>query len=117
MRLLKFFLLFISIFFLTTVGSVRQAFGIHTERVNSKHFQYNKAEPNCISFINLLCEETDTSEDEDNSHEVSILHLPQSSEFTYPHVGAIALANAHLTYAKVNHNSTPLFIQFRNIRL
>ncbi len=117
MRLLKLFLWFVSVCFFTTITSAKQVWGLQEVVSSTNQKQIKKTEPKTLSFINLLIEETDTSEDEDDSHEVSIFHLPQSSEFTYPHVGAIALANAHLTYAKVNHNSTPLFIQFRNIRL
>lgn len=117
MRLLKLFLLFISVSFITTIASGKQVLGIGSEVVFNKHLKINKAEPKNISFFNLLIEETENSEDEDDSHTVSSFHLPFHSEFTYPHVGAIAIANAHLTYSKVSHNSTPLFIQNRNIRL
>lgn len=117
MRLLKLFILFVSVCFFTTVSSAKQVFGLQ-EVVSTKHQkQIKKTEPKELSFINLIFEETDNSEDEDDSHEASFLRLPISSEFTYPQVGAIASAKAHITYSKVNHNSTPLFIQFRNIRL
>jgi hypothetical protein len=117
MRLLKLFILFVSVFFFTTIASAKQVLGIQINEISATQKQIKKTESQGISFINLLIEESDNSEDEDDSHEVSLIHLPLSSEFTYPHVGAIAIANAHLTYARVNHNSTPLFIQFRNIRL
>lgn len=117
MRLLKHFILFVSVFFFTAFASAKQVFGLQNEVFKSSQKQIHKAETKGITFINLLIEETDSSEDEDDSHEVRFFHLPISSEFTCPHVGAIAIANAHLTYSKVSHNSTPQFIQFRNIRL
>ncbi|MEY2894711.1 MAG: hypothetical protein RIS42_430 [Bacteroidota bacterium] len=117
MRLLKLFLLFVSVCLFTTIASAKQVLGLQEVVSSTNQKQIKKTEPKTLSFINLLMEETDNSEDEDDTHELSFFHLALSSEFTYPHVGAIALANAHLTYAKVNHNSTPLFIQFRNIRL
>lgn len=117
MRLLKLFILFVSVFFFTTVASAKQVFGLQEAGATSNQKQIKKTEPKGLSFINLLMEESDNSEDEDDSHELSFFLLSLSSEFTYPQVGAIAAANAHLTYSKVNHNSTPIFIQFRNIRL
>ncbi|MEK6546826.1 MAG: hypothetical protein AABZ56_00770 [Bacteroidota bacterium] len=117
MRLLKLFILFVSVCCFTTVASAKQVFGLQEATTTAKHEQIKKTEPKTLSFINLLIEETDNSEDEDDTHEQSFFHLSLSSEFTYPHVGAIAAANAHLTFTKVSHNSTPLFIQFRNIRL
>jgi|GEM_PF-5153371 len=117
MRLLKLFILFVSVFFFTTVASAKQVFGLREVASTSNLKQIKKTEPKALSFINLLMEESDNSEDEDDSHELSFFLLPPSSEFTYPHVGAIAVANAHHTYSKVTHNSNALFIQFRNIRL
>ena len=99
------------------MASAKAVFGIQSEQITKQQTTFTKSGTKGFALVNLLIEETDNSEDEDDSHEVSFFHLPFSSEFTYPHVGAIALANSHLTYAKVNHNSTPLFIQFRNIRL
>jgi hypothetical protein len=99
------------------MASAKQVFGIQEVVATNNQKQIKKTEPKSLSFINLLMEESDNSEDEDDSHELSFFSLPPTSEFTYPHVGAIAVANAHLTYSKVTHNSTPLFIQFRNIRL
>lgn len=117
MRLLKLFILFVSVCFFTTVSSAKQVFGLQEVVSTTHQKQIKKTEPKELSFINLIFEETDNSEDEDDSHEVSFLHLLISSEFTYPHVGAIGISDAHLTFSKVSHNSTPLFIQFRNIRL
>ena len=117
MRLLKHFLLFVSVSFFTTIASAKQVFGLQEEVSITNQKQIKKTEPKTLSFVNLLMEETDNSEDEDDSHELSFFHLALSSKFTCPHVGAKALANAHLIRNKVNHNSTPIFIQFRNIRL
>lgn len=117
MRLLKLFILFVSVFFFTTVASAKQVFGLQEVASTNNQKQIKKTEPKELSFINLIFEESDNSEDEDDSDELSFFLLPLSSEFTYPQVGAIAVANAHRTYSKVNHNPTPLFIQFRNIRL
>lgn len=117
MRLLKLFILFVSVCLFTTVASAKQVFGLQEVVTTSNQKQIKKTEPKELSFINLIFEETDNSEDDDDSHELSFFLFPLSSEFTYPHVGAIAIANAHLTYSKVTHNSTALFIQFRNIRL
>ncbi len=117
MRLLKLFILFVSVFFFTTIASAKQVLGIQVNEISTTQKQIKKTGSQGISFINLLIEETDNSEDEDDSHKVSLIYLPLSTEFTYPHVGAIAIANAHLTYTKVTTNSTSLFIQFRNIRL
>lgn len=109
--------MFVSVCFFTTVASAKQVLGIQEVITNSSQKQIKKTEPKALSFINLLIEETDNTEDEDDSHELSFFLLPLTSEFTYPHVGALAIANANLTYSKVTHNSTALFIQFRNIRL
>lgn len=117
MRLLKLFILFVSVCFFTTVASAKQVFGLQEVASTNNQKQIKKTEPKELLFINLIFEESDNSEDEDDSDELSFFLLPLSSEFTYPQVGAIAVANAHLTYSKVNHNPTPLFIQFRNIRL
>ena len=117
MRFVKLFFLFLSVFLFTTIASAKEAFGIQTEQITKQQTMFTKSEAKGFALVNLLIEETDNSEDEDDSHEVSFFHLPLSSEFTYPHVGAIAVSNAQLTYSKVIHNTTPLFIQFRNIRL
>ena len=117
MRLLKLFILFVSVCFFTTVASAKQVFSLQEVASTSNQKQVKKTEPKELSFINLIFEESDNSEDEDDSHELSFFIFPLSSEFTYPHVGALAIANANLTYPKVTHNSTALFIQFRNIRL
>jgi hypothetical protein len=117
MRLLKLFLLFVSVCFFTTIASAKGVLGLQEVVSTTNQKQIKKTESKSISFINLVMEETDNSEDEDDSHELSFFYLALSSEFTYPQVGAIDITNAHLTYTKVNHNTTPLFIQFRNIRL
>jgi hypothetical protein len=117
MRLLKLFILFVSVCLFTTIASAKQVFGLQEVVTTTNQKQIKKTEPNTLSFINMLMEESDNSEDEDDSHELVFFHLPLSSEFTYPQVGAITISNAHLTYNKVTTNSTPLFIQFRNIRL
>ncbi len=117
MRFVKHFFLFLSVFFFTTIVSAKEVFGNQKELFAKHQTNFTKSEAKSFALINLLIEETDNSEDEDDSHEISFFHLPLSSEFTYPHVGAIGISNAHLTFSKVSHNSTPLFIQFRNIRL
>ncbi len=117
MRLKKHLFLLLTLILFTTIASAKQVFGMSTEVASKTHHQVKKTDSQGISFFNLLIEETDNSEDEDDSHVGSYFHLPVLSEFTYPHVGAIGISNAHLTFTKVNHNSTPLFIQFRNIRL
>jgi hypothetical protein len=117
MRFVKQIFLFLSVVLFTTIASAKEVFGIQTEQITKQQTKFTKSEAKGFALINLLIEETDNSEDEDDSHEVSFFHLPLSSEFTYPHVGAIGISNAHLTFSKVNHQSTPLFIQFRNIRL
>ncbi len=117
MRFVKLFLLFLPIFLFTTMVSAKAVFGMQSESITKQQTKFTKSEAKGFALVNLLIEETDNSEDEDDSHEVSFFHLPLSSEFTYPHVGAIGISNAHLTFSKVSHQSTPLFIQFRNIRL
>ncbi|MFM7020574.1 MAG: hypothetical protein ACKOXC_07220 [Aquirufa sp.] len=117
MRFVKLFFLFLPIFLFTTMASAKAVFGIQSESITKQQTKFTKSGTKGFALVNLLIEETDNSEDEDDSHEVSFFHLPLSSEFTYPHVGAIAVSNAQLTYSKVIHNTTPLFIQFRNIRL
>jgi hypothetical protein len=99
------------------MASAKAVFGMQSESITKQQTKFTKSGTKGFALVNLLIEETDNSEDEDDSHEVSFFHLPLSSEFTYPHVGAIAVSNAQLTYSKVIHNTTPLFIQFRNIRL
>ena len=74
MRLLKVFLLFVSVFFFTTIASAKQVFGLQVNEITQTQKQVKKTEPNTLSFINLLMEESDNSEDEDDSHELVFFH-------------------------------------------
>lgn len=115
MKLNKIYLLFISLLFLTSMASKFQA-GVEQASVQKDTTQHiHKTESADYGFMDFLFEE-DTTENEDEN-----LFIP----FTFQHVSSFIFkreilhisTNALIPTKAIAFTKTPIFLNFRNIRL
>jgi len=120
MRFLKVFLIFISVFFMGAIASVKETSGIITSLKiqNQSHFQ--KAGLANHKFADLVIEviEDDTNENEDDSSLHNLLKFQTGRLFAFHFTYEIAARSAMpTTQAKLFKYLTCRFILFQNIRL
>ena len=118
MRILRLFILFISVCFFTTMASAKEVFGLTQYAVSQQHTRFQQTESKSFSFINFLFEEEEEETSHENEEKFNPIKLSNDyHSFHFTHVES-RISYVH-AFPKQGFSaiSTPIYIVFCNIRL